>query len=93
MCMTCMCVNALKRATAISTDNSKHAINTTNSVSMPFNGLHSFLLKQAGFDIDGDLIVSMPLNGLTSFLRLENRRCNVRVCVSMPLNGLTSFLP
>ena len=61
------CVNALQRATIISTNNALTLVNSAN-VSMPYTGLPSFLHSKELANKTTDTVVSMPYNGLPSFL-------------------------
>ena len=92
--MTNSCVNALERALLISTEFSDDEFNEAlNGVSMPLNGLFSFLLiyRRKGVHI------MVGVNALERALLIStdkkkySKKKTVRV-VSMPLNGLFSFL-
>ena len=84
-------VNALKRATLISTRRHQRR-HQRRHVSMPSNGQRSFL-HLCGLKMSSSSIVSMPSNGQRSFLRRYVRLGEAPGGgVSMPSNGQRSFL-
>ena len=62
------------------------------NVSMPFNGLPSFLPRKVKISVYAQNNVSMPFNGLPSFLQIKEIVIMDSDGVSMPFNGLPSFL-
>ena len=63
-----------------------------SSVSMPYDGLISFLpCEHAVYPLGGGQ-VSMPYDGLISFLHYAKDDSTILLNVSMPYDGLFSFL-
>ena len=86
------CVNALWRAFFISTREMMMSPHRGFMVSMPYDGLFSFLPRSCAPTGKSESSVSMPYDGLFSFLRRKSDVWNGRKGVSMPYDGLFSFL-
>ncbi len=85
-------VNALQRATLISTETKYGYSWVSIYVSMPSNGPHSFL-RHIEAKTNASFDVSMPSNGPHSFLLNLFKKKKICIFVSMPSNGPHSFLP
>ena len=87
------CVNALWRAFFISTCPPSRGMNSWRRVSMPYDGLFSFLRSRHRSGIDGHTGCQCPMTGFFHFYKVRAKTSSgTPLKVSMPYDGLFSFL-
>ncbi len=89
--MNNQCVNALYRASPISTFIKKALGAWYNSVSMPYIGLLPFLPTETQ-DVAETPVCQCPTSGFSHFYLSQNLSQNLNLSVSMPYIGLLPFL-
>ena len=87
-----LCVNALYRASSISTGNRNSGDYNSGNVSMPFIGLSPFLHVYLVQNVITKENVSMPFIGLSPFLHMSNTILKNMLCqCQCPLSGFLHF--